>query len=587
MELIILIVIAIVYLIIFDSKKERGIMQTLDKSVEYLHDSIEKELKLSKLKNTIRLKFIDNLFQQIKLHIGFQARLDDYIEKISDYIETIEDDITSAVDYGYTDRFLQSINKDIPKIVEKIIKEVDSLSSTSLENSILKPNSDEISVNHSKIALSNKKNQTIKTALENQNTVQSHIKKVRIYEIIKELDITPKEIFIAANKVGIEVKSHLSVITIEEAEILKKHILDNKTKINETRTTKRSSASEYTNFIKNYNDVKKLQEIVYNWILKEFKRINKLDLSIYPEADDRIKNEAKKVAEELIDKGNSSILLYHIFTEQINNYKWDYLDFVVEDVSFETFGLKATQTALKKAQKSTNDENNTYAKAIQEIQNPTFEKIRRYCNNLVKQDKADTMQTELANNGKMHKAFVYDALEQFIEDLESNKIVIVDWGAGQGIYSSLVVDYIREKQLDIDVVRVVLIDNDTQALKRAKVHVRVLSEKKSEIFAYETNGIDIDIFKDESVFLHIFSNDSFDISLVPKTIYDKEVYCLCVSDTNELFVQETYNVISSYMDNYEVITNRKAKIGRYEKYEVILKSLQDNIFEIDEDEIPF
>ena len=242
--------------------------------------------------------------------------------------------------------------------------------------------------------------------------------------------------------------------------------------------------------------------------------------------------------------------------------------------------------SLEKIQ-NVNTPKNFYKKDIQDIQNPNFEKIRRYCNNLVKNNQADAMQTDLANNGKMYKALVYNALEQFAEELQSSNIDIVDWGAGQGACSMLAVDYIREKQLDIHIGNIILIDSDATALSRAMAQVAVLAQENTQISSMTMDEAkSLQDFKLENRPLHIFANDKIDMDL-PKKAFEKGAYYMCLSHDNENFVQRVHTKISSLINGSEIITNRKAKVGRFEKYEIIFKSSELSFLDIAEDEIPF
>ena len=262
--------------------------------------------------------------------------------------------------------------------------------------------------------------------------------------------------------------------------------------------------------------------------------------------------------------------------------------------SLKKYILDGSTQSFKENRKSKNKsiekisiETINYNNAIRNIEVPNFEKVRRYCNNLVKNNQADAMQADLANNGKMHKALVYNALEQFIEQLQPNTIDIVDWGAGQGIYSMLIVDYIREKQLDINVGNVILIDNDATVLSRAMAQVNVLAQEDTNVSSLTMNKAkSIKDFKLGNIPLHIFVNDAIDMDL-PKKAFEKEAYYMCLSNDNENFVQKIHTKISSLMNGSEIITNRKAKVGRFKKFEIIFKSPEISFFNIDEDEIPF
>ncbi|MEA2018921.1 MAG: leucine-rich repeat domain-containing protein, partial [Campylobacterota bacterium] len=133
-------------------------------------------------------------------------------------------------------------------------------------------------------------------------------------------------------------------------------------------------------------------------------------------------------------------------------------------------------------------EDSPYANHIQNIENIKFEKIRKYCENLSKANEADEMQKQLGEKGKMYKALIYSSLEVFIEKLVGETITLCDWGCDQGIASMLVVDYIKEKQLDITVSDVLLIDDDTKVLSRAMAQVEALAQDDIKILTIKSDN---------------------------------------------------------------------------------------------------
>jgi hypothetical protein len=207
-------------------------------------------------------------------------------------------------------------------------------------------------------------------------------------------------------------------------------------------------------------------------------------------------------------------------------------------------------------------ENSHYAKHIQSIQVPNFERIRQYCNNLVDEHKADEMQKYLAENGKMHKALIYDALEQFIKDLEGQSVTLIDWGCGQGIASMLVLDYIREKQLDIKVSLVILIDDDIKALSRAMAQAEAL--KQEDLIIEAIDKVQGDIIDGNTPKIHLFVNDKIPTDLTNIDFGDDYVVCLSHQTT------KTIDSISQIVDGRE-ISKRDGKIGRFKRFERILK----------------
>ena len=237
---------------------------------------------------------------------------------------------------------------------------------------------------------------------------------------------------------------------------------------------------------------------------------------------------------------------------------------------------------------------------LQSIENPSFEKIRRYCNNLADENNADEMQEYLAENGKMYKAIIYDALEQFITQIDGETLTIVDWGCSQGIASMLVLDYIREKQLDIDVAKVILIDDDDLKLNRAIIQTKIFTNDATEILKLNIQDDTIndtieDIFTDNV--LNLFANDKENVH--PESLNDRyadQSYFMCVSSQDNETIDNIQNEIEM-MNDIRNISNRDGKIGKFQRYERIfqVKSKSEYqvpkyrvpIIDIDDDEIPF
>ena len=416
-------------------------------------------------------------------------------------------------------------------------------------------------------------------AIDNVKTLKAKIDKIKhkIHEVESEVEAIQKdETFITLSELDDwdsyfdQLKRELQ----EEKERLEEEVRET---LEGKIETQQSFTSESHNFTNNYT-ADELQPIVYDWIVNKFKRINKVDLSSDYKANIRTEDEAKKVASELIEKGSSSIKLSYLM-----KLAYGSVDFIVDDVTFDTFDLKVTQTKTqttqKKKQQPIKAEYSQYSKDIQDIQNPNFEKIRRYCNNLVKNNQADAMQTDLANNGKMYKALVYNALEKFVDKLEGDAISLVDWGCYQGIGSSLVLDYIKEKQLATAVDQIILIDNDTKAISRAIMHIDTFKQNDIDIVPIN-NMNELEKLENikNNITLNIVVNDKMPV-VCSNINYGllHNAYFMCVSNKDKSFVDEVYENIDNINDTQN-ISIEDGKIGRFKKFE--------RIFKIN-DEIPF
>ena len=63
--------------------------------------------------------------------------------------------------------------------------------------------------------------------------------KIKVHELAKEVDKTSKEIIAVAEKLGIEVKSHMSSLEDKDVELIKNNILGQKS--NSSKTKKEES----------------------------------------------------------------------------------------------------------------------------------------------------------------------------------------------------------------------------------------------------------------------------------------------------------------------------------------------------------
>jgi hypothetical protein len=193
----------------------------------------------------------------------------------------------------------------------------------------------------------------------------------------------------------------------------------------------------------------------------------------------------------------------------------------------------------------------------------------------------------LAEDGKMHKAIIYDALEQFILQLNGENLTLVEWGCKQGIASMLVLDYIREKQLDIEVAKVILIDDDTKALSRAEIHTKIFVNDTIEIM--KLNSKKDNFLKEfhnissENI-LNIFANDKENVNLeLLSNIHFTNAYFMCVSNTNSVVIDKIKDKIGS-INTIKAISYREGKIGRFTQFERIFQ-INNITYDIDDDEI--
>ena len=233
-----------------------------------------------------------------------------------------------------------------------------------------------------------------------------------------------------------------------------------------------------------------------------------------------------------------------------------------------------------------------YSKYLQSIENINFEKIRRYCNNLQNDNKSDEMQKYLSENGKMYKAIIYDSLEQFISNLDEEVITLIDWGCNQGIGSMIILDYIKEKQLNTKINQIILVDDSKTAMNRAIAHINALKQDDIELLTIQNND-EIETLKSikNNIIINLSINDKIDKNIFKDLDFDifTDIYFMFLSNDNVNFINDIFEDISLF-NNTEDISIRDNKIGRFKRFERIFKiNNQHNSSEyvFDEDEIPF
>jgi len=250
-------------------------------------------------------------------------------------------------------------------------------------------------------------------------------------------------------------------------------------------------------------------------------------------------------------------------------------------------------------------ENNEYSQKLRELTNLTFDKIRQvsvvYINSISHSselhnnlnrgtkiiDNSDELCQYLFSFGKMHKAKLYSAFDEVICKLNNQTINIIDWGCGQALATTLLIDYINEKDLNINISNITLIEPSHLALSRGLLYIDILQkDKKSNIKAINK---DIDslakndlIFNNDNTTLHLFSN----ILDVEFFRLDKEFlnkisssqnrlnYFICVSPNIHSYRNSRLNLFYNHFNNNfetSLISSRDSDIMNYKRYEKIFK----------------
>lgn len=116
----------------------------------------------------------------------------------------------------------------------------------------------------------------------------------------------------------------------------------------------------------------------------------------------------------------------------------------------------------------------------------------------------------LKSYGSMHKAKLLSSFSSFpFNEIMGKHIEIYDWSCGQALATIVLLEYLGEKNIDLNIDRVTLIEPSEIALKRASLHVkhftpeirmRTVLKDMDSLEATDVNSLD------ESVNIHLFSN---------------------------------------------------------------------------------
>ena len=253
-----------------------------------------------------------------------------------------------------------------------------------------------------------------------------------------------------------------------------------------------------------------------------------------------------------------------------------------------------------------NFEKSTYSQKLYQLQNPTFNKIREVSkkyimsignpDNLHHQlnqgviviEEENLLYKYLFNYGKMHKAKLYSSFDTVIHQLKNKTINVIDWGCGQALATSLLIDYIKENSLNIDISNITLIEPSSLALSRGMLHVDILKEKPIVIDAVNKDIDSLEIadltIDNQNITLHLFSNIldveffRLDREFLEKISSSQKGvnYFICVSPNINDKRNARLDMFYRYFDdNFEtdLISCRNDNIGNYKRYEMVFKVL--------------
>lgn len=202
----------------------------------------------------------------------------------------------------------------------------------------------------------------------------------------------------------------------------------------------------------------------------------------------------------------------------------------------------------------------TYEREVENLDTPSFEKIRRIAYNQLKvnfsRQEIDDMYYKLKRGtvvigceellwcylfsfGNKHQAKIHAALDsiQKLTEIAGSEYSIIDWGCGQGLATVCMFDYLHKKDIANAVKKIILIDPSELALRNAVLHTSIYGVGEiASVNKYLDDVTVEDIKTDTPVTIHLFSNildvEGFSLKQLAQTIgacVSGEHYFICVS----------------------------------------------------------
>lgn len=229
--------------------------------------------------------------------------------------------------------------------------------------------------------------------------------------------------------------------------------------------------------------------------------------------------------------------------------------------------------------------NNDYAKNVKSAiaVNPTFKAIcefniqqfpndgyDKYYNQLGNGtailQTVEQLNTYLASYSDMHQHKLNLAFTSLFdkEDFNNKSVEIIDWGCGQALASGVLIDFIKNNTINLDLSKFTFIEPSLIALQRGIEHIDAIYQRKPKPQIYSINekadaSLSIKNYQSsEKIKIHLFSNIldliTLDLDKVFQNVmsnFDRLNYFVCVSPQKGSRLQKFYrmfghsNLISS------------------------------------------
>jgi hypothetical protein len=249
-------------------------------------------------------------------------------------------------------------------------------------------------------------------------------------------------------------------------------------------------------------------------------------------------------------------------------------------------------------------ENSDYSKKLYAMTDPTFAKIRQvsfdYIESIGDPDELFTnlqrgqaiiedknlLYKYLVSFGEKHKAKLYSSFEKIEDKLKNERFNIIDWGCGQAFGIMMLLEFAKERNINLNISDICLIEPSKLALSRGLLHIDVFKTADYNVKAINT---DIDCLKDKDFSfenghktLHIFSNildvenfnlDKAFLKKISTNIKNDNLF-VCVSPNINDKRNGRIDLFYRYFDenfNTELISARDTNIGKNKRYEKVFE----------------
>lgn len=170
---------------------------------------------------------------------------------------------------------------------------------------------------------------------------------------------------------------------------------------------------------------------------------------------------------------------------------------------------------------------------------------------------AEQLNTYLASYADMHQHKLNLAFASLFgkDDFNNKSAEIIDWGCGQAFASCVLIDFIKNNNINLDLSKFTLIEPSPIALQRGLEHIDAIYQRtpKPETFSINEKAdtyLSIKGFHSSNkIKIHLFSNlldlNLLDLNKVFKNVtsnFDGLNYFVCVSPINGIRLQAFYNM---------------------------------------------